>query len=248
MTTGFPVGGAKTVERFGRQFRHFPVAVSAEAMAMAWANKEDAPEGAAVVVDAEIGARGLHGRVWSVPGPDSLVCSVVLRPALSVEEGNVMWLAAGLAAARAAEAATGADMNTWWPDSVTPAGARDVVSAVRAEVQLGPGKVKNAVITLRFDLPTLGIPMERKDQLLEAALSSVDEVAGELEEGPVAVAAAYEKRCAVLGNRVRIELLPKGETRGVAKGVTRTALLELESHSGIVERIGVDQLRTLHVL
>lgn len=248
MTSGFPVGGAETVERFGRQFRHFPVAVSAEAMAMAWANKEDAPQGAAVVVDAEIGARGLHGRVWRVPGPDSLACAVVLRPALSVEEGNAMWLVAGLAAARAAEAATGTGMNTWWPDSVTPAGGRDVVSAVRAEVQLGPGKVKNAVVTMRFDLPTLGVPVESKDQLLEAVLNSVDEVAGELEEGPAAVAAAYEKRCAVLGNRVRIELLPKGETRGVAKGVTRTALLELESPSGMVERIGVDQLRTLHVL
>lgn len=248
MTSGFPVGGAETVERFGRQFRHFPVAVSAEAMALAWANREDAPPGAAVVVDAEINARGLHGRVWRVPGPDTLVCAVVLRPALSVEEGNAMWLVAGLAAARAAEATTGTGMNTWWPDSVTPADGRDVVSAVRAEVQLGPGKVKSAVVTLRFDLPVLGVPADRKDELLEAVLSSVDEVAGELEEGPAAVAASYEKRCAVLGHRVRIELLPKGEIRGVAKGVTRTALLELEAPSGIVERIGVDQLRTLHVL
>jgi len=248
MTTGFPVGGGETIERFGRQFRHFPVAVSVDAMAMAWANKEEAPQGSAVVVDAEISPRGLHGRVWRVAATDSLACAVVLRPALSVEEGNAAWLVAGLAAARAAEATTGTDMNTWWPDSITPAGTRDVVAAVRADVQLGPGKVKNAVVALRFDLPTLGLPVERKDELLEAALHAVDEVAGELEEGPAAVAAAYEKRCAVLGNRVRIELLPKGETRGVAKRVSRTALLELESLSGMVERIGVDQLRRLHVL
>jgi len=128
------------------------------------------------------------------------------------------------------------------------AGTRDEVSAVRAEVQLGPGKVKSAVVTLRFDLPGLGLPAERKDDLLEAAVTAVDEVAAELEEGAAAVAASYEKRCAVLGKRVRVELRPKGETRGVAKRVSRTALLEIESPSGMVERIGVDQLRTLHVL
>lgn len=248
MSAGFPVGGAETVERFGRPFRHFPVAVSVEAMAMAWANKEEAPSGAAVVVDTEIGARGLHGKVWRVSAADSLACSVVLHPALSVEEGNASWLVAGLAAAKAAESTTGTEMSTWWPDSVMTGGTRDVVSAVRAEVQLGPGKVKNAVVTLRFDLPALGLPLARKDELLEAVVTAVDDVTAELEEGPAAVAAAYEKRCAVLGNRVRIELRPKGETRGVATRVTRTALLELKSPSGMVERIGVDQLRTLHVL
>lgn len=248
MTAGFPVGGAETVERFGRPFRHFPVAVSVEAMAMAWANKEEAPAGAAVVVDTEIGARGLHGRVWRVSAADSLACSVVLRPALSVEEGNAIWLVAGVAAAKAAEVTTGTDMSTWWPDSVMRGGTRDEVSAVRAEIQLGPGKVKNAVVTMRFDLPALGLPVERKDQLLEAAVTAVDEVTAELEEGPTAVAAAYEKRCAVLGNRVRVELRPKGETRGTATRVTRTAMLELQSLSGMVERVGVDQLRTLHVL
>lgn len=248
MSAGYPSGGAVTVERFGRQFRHFPVAVSTEAMALAWANKEDAPQGAAVVVDHEIGGRGLHGRVWRVAAQDTLSCAVVLRPALSVEEADAIWLVGALSAAVAAEAATGREMNTWWPDAVTPVGSRDVVASVRAEVQLGPGKVKSAVVTMRFDLPTLGIPVERKDELLEAALKAVDQVAVALDEGPAGVAAAYEERCAMLSCRVRLELLPKGETRGVVKRVSRTARLELESPSGMVERIGVDQLRTLHLL
>ncbi len=248
MTTGFPVGGGETTERFGHPFRHFPVAVSADAMAQAWANKEDAPQGAAVVVDAEVGARGFHGRVWSVAPADSLACAVVTRPALSVEDGDVMWLVAGLAAAKAAETLTGTEMSTWWPDTVMPKGSRDVVSAVRADVQLGPGKVKSAVVTLRYDLPALGLTAARKDDLLEAALNAVDELAVELDQGPLGVAAAYESRCAILGHRVRLELRPKGETRGVAKAVSRTARLEIESPSGMVERIGVDQLRILHVL
>ncbi|HWI04298.1 MAG TPA: hypothetical protein VNT52_10840, partial [Acidimicrobiales bacterium] len=76
--SGFPGLETETIEQFGRPMRRFPVAVSAEAMALAWANQEDAPQGATVVVEHEIRAGGLHGRLWEVPATDSLACSVVL--------------------------------------------------------------------------------------------------------------------------------------------------------------------------
>ena len=50
--------------------RLFPVAVSSEAMALSWANQEEAPQGATVVVDHEIRASGLHGRIWPIPPAD----------------------------------------------------------------------------------------------------------------------------------------------------------------------------------
>lgn len=249
---GVPAGlgafSAETVERFGRPMRQFAVAVSAEAMALAWANKEDGPEGAAVVVDTEIGARGLHGRVWSTPSADTLACGVILRPALSVEESNTAWLAAALAAAEGSESIAGRPMATWWPDSVIDTTTGEMVSAVRSEIQLGPGKVKSAVITMRFDLPKLGVDESRKEDLLEAVLSAADGVAASLAEGGLGVAAGYEKRCALLGRRVKIQLLPKGETRGTAHRVDRQARLELQSPSGMVERITVDQVRDLTVV
>ena len=40
-SSGFPTMQTETVERYGRPMRVFPVAVSAEAMALAWANQED---------------------------------------------------------------------------------------------------------------------------------------------------------------------------------------------------------------
>jgi hypothetical protein len=45
-----------------------------------------------------------------------------------------------------------------------------------------------------------------------------------------------------------IRLLPKGETRGTARRVDRAARLELESASGMVEKITVDQVRDLKVV
>lgn len=245
---GFPVLEVETVDRYGRRTRHFPVAVSAEVMALSWANREDGPQGALVVVDHEIRPSGLHGRIWRVPSTDTLACSFVLRPALSVEAANSAWLVAALAAANGASAATGRDLATWWPDSVIDTESREVVSAVRAEIQLGPGRVKSAVVTLRFDLPKLGLDNARRDELLEAVATAIDEACEGFEDNAAGAAAAYESRCGLIGNRVKIKLLPKGETRGTARGVDRGARLELESASGIVEKITVDQVGVLDVV
>lgn len=246
--TGFPSLQTETVERFGRPIRTFPVAVSSEAMALAWANQEEAPQGATVVVDHEIRASGLHGRLWTVAPADSLACSIVLRPTVAVEEANSAWLLAALAAAEGAQAVSGRELATWWPDAVVTAESHEQVSAVRAEVQLGPGRIKGVVVTLRFDLPRLGLGVDRKDDLLEAVVHAVDGAVESLDEGPGAAAAAYEKRCGLIGKRVLIRLLPKGETRGTARRVDRSARLELESPSGLVEKVTVDQVRDLKLV
>ncbi len=159
--TGFPGMETETLEQYGRLVRRFPVAVSAEAMALAWANQEDAPRGATVVVDHEIRASGLHGRRWEIPATESLACSIVLRPTVPVEDADSAWLVAALACAEGAQAVTGKEMSTWWPDSVVDS-SREQVAAVRAEVQLGPGRVKSIIITLRFNLTKLGLDRARR--------------------------------------------------------------------------------------
>jgi biotin-(acetyl-CoA carboxylase) ligase len=122
------------------------------------------------------------------------------------------------------------------------------VSAVRAEIQLGPGKVKSAVLTMRFDLPRLGLSADDRETVLEAVVGAVDRASARLDEGPEALAAAYTERCPIVGQRVKLKLRPKGETRGRARSVDRLARLELESATGMVERIGVDQMADLQVV
>ncbi len=238
----------ETVERFGHPMRHFPVAVSAEAMAMAWANREDGPHGAVVVVENEIGARGFHGAVWGTPATDTLACAVVLRPPLAAEDGDVCWLAASLIALEACEAVGGQDLAAWWPATIVKGPQRDLVCSIRTEIQLGPGRVKSAVATFRVDLPAIGLDGSRRDELVEAVVAAVDRVSEELGEGPVGIAARYEKRCAVIGERVKVRLRPKGETRGTARHIDRGARLEIASRSEMVERVGIDQLLELSVV
>lgn len=241
--------GPEPVERFGRLMKQFPVAVSSEVMALAWANQEHAPAGAAVVVDHEINPRGLHGKLWDSPPADTLAVAIVLRPPVSVEEADSTWLVAALAGMEGAEAVTGKSLATWWPDAIVEAETKEPVGYVRSEVQLGPGQVKCAVVTIRLDLPRLDLdPAGDKDRLCEAIVVAADRVSAQLAEGVAAVATAYQERCTMLGQRVKVRLRPKGETRGVARRVDRAARLEVESMSGMVERVGVNQLMELEVV
>lgn len=246
MTT--PAGPGQETERFGRPVRQFPVAVSAGAMALAWARQENAPAGATVLVDREISPLGRHGRLWTASPEATLTCAVVLRPQLPAEQGDVSWLLAALAAAEGAAAVTDKTFATWWPDAVIDPETKEAIASIKAEVQLGPGQVRIAVATVRLDLAQLGLDATRRDDLLEPVLRSFDTHTESLVDGAAAVAAAYEGRCSLIGSRVKIALLPKGETRGVASGIDRQARLELRSPTGMVERVGIDQLRSLEVV
>lgn len=245
--TAVPGGPPETLERFGRPFRHFAVAVSAGAMAGAWARQENAPAGATVTVEREVSPLGRLGQHWHGQPESTLSLAVVLRPSLAPEEADVAWLVAGLGAIGGAEAATGRELSAWWPDAVVD--TRDeVVATTKAEVQLGPGEVRAAVVSLRLDLERLGLTAERRDDLLEAVLAAVDDASAALAEGPQAAAAAYERRCRLLGRRLKLRLLPKGETRGVGQAIDRAGRLELASATGMVERISVDMLRSFELV
>jgi biotin-(acetyl-CoA carboxylase) ligase len=84
--------------------------------------------------------------------------------------------------------------------------------------------------------------------LLEAVLVATDEAAAALTEGPETAATAYEGHCGLLGRRMKLRLLPAGETRGTARGIDKGGGLELASATGMVQRISVDMLRDLVVV
>ena len=234
-------------ERFGHTIRQFQVAVSTTALALAWARQENAPHGSTVIVEREVSPLGRHARKWEPPAESTLAMAVVLRPPLPVDEADAAWLVAGLAAAEGAEVASGRPLATWWPDGVVDRDSKELLAASKAEVQLGPGRVKSAVVTMRLDLPGLGLDPDQRDELVEAVLASIDKASEGLEEGAAGVAAAYQARCALIGERVKIRLMPQGETRGVVRGVDRMARLELESGTGMAQRVSVDMLRDFEV-
>lgn len=225
--------------------RRYDVAVSADALALAWARQEEGPAGATVVVDNEISPRGRNGRLWTLPAGGTLAVAVVLRPSVPVSDADSMWLLAGLVGTAAATAVSDRPVGTWWPDQVVDAETGGELVMAKSEVQLGPGHVRSAVITLRFDLVGLGIHLDGRPRLQDAVSDAVIEVS-DLDAD--AAAARYTAACVLVGRDVKLTLLPRGETRGRASAIDREARLHIESRTGMVERIGIDVLSEVHVV
>lgn len=225
--------------------RRFAAAVSAGAMALAWASQEAAPAGAAVIVDHEVYAVQRNGQGWT--SPQTLAFAVILRPPLTPEEADVPWLLAAVGAARGVEALGSRPVFTWWPDSLVDADGR-VVGAIKADVRLGPGRVRDVVVTIRLDLMGLGLGDQRDDEVVDSIRAALAEDGEELIQGTVGVIAGYERRCSLLGRKIKLRLLPRGETRGVAASIDRHGRLQLESATGMCERISIDMLRDFEVV
>jgi len=220
-----------------RLHRHLPVAVSAEAIALAWARQEAAPVGAVVVVDHEISPRGRLGRLWERPQERTATLAMVWRPTVPLERSDLAWAAASLGLVRALDVhIDGAPPRLWWPDEVVDESGR-VVGQVRAEIQLGPGRITSAVVTARVDLGVFRAP-DRADVL---ALVEVElaRAAGELDGAPEELTLAWEARSALIGRRVIAHLLPRGEVRGTVATVDPQGALELVSATGLRQRVPI---------
>lgn len=222
------------------EIRRVPVAVSAEALMHQWARQESAPAGSALVVGAEISARLRGGVLWQTS--EALAAAVLARPAhLDPSDGDLVWLAASLGAARALDAAGGRQHLCEWPDTVLALGSAEV--AVNAVCALGPGRVDYAILIARLSPVAAFDPPVDADGLvgeLRAAARLLDE--------PDELVAAYRKRCATVGCTAAVAMLPHGSARGTVRGIGSDGRLEVESPTGMVERIAVSSFSSLRKL
>lgn len=222
--------------------QHFPVGVSAEMLALAWARQGSAPAGSVVVVDTEISPRGRLGRLWDRPQGRTATVAVVWRPVLPAGAADLVWAAASvtLRSAAAVLAPSGTAL-LWWPDSLVDSEGM-VTGEVRAETQLGPGRVVSSVVTARLDLAALG--GVSRDAAVDALATALQD-GGALLDQPAELATSYAEVSVLVGKRVTARLLPRGALRGRVRGIDDHGRLELVSSTGLVERVpvvGVDRL------
>ncbi|MGB9893071.1 MAG: biotin--[acetyl-CoA-carboxylase] ligase [Candidatus Saccharicenans sp.] len=78
--------------------------------------KQGYPEGTAVLSNEQVQGRGTKGRTWHSARGLGLYVSFILRP--SPSNLNLLPLAAGLAAAEAAEAVSGLKLSLKWPNDL----------------------------------------------------------------------------------------------------------------------------------
>jgi BirA family biotin operon repressor/biotin-[acetyl-CoA-carboxylase] ligase len=96
---------------------------------------EDDPEGAVVVADEQTEGRGRLGRRWLAPAGTSLLCSILLRPAVDPARLPELSVVAGRACAEAIGDVTGLEPEVKYPNDVLLRGRK--VAGLLAEASEG---------------------------------------------------------------------------------------------------------------
>lgn len=204
-----------------RPIRTYPALLSTEADALAWV-RTGAPEGALVVADYQVAARGRGGLPWDVrPGRD-LGFSMVLRPRLAPEREGWLYTVATSALADV----LGGQSTIEWPDEVRREGER--IAAVGVQVELGSDVDNWAVVTFMVPDPT-SPRAEAMAEIVEAVEARYGSPSG-------TVLADYLPRCETLGRSVRARLVPMGptgtEVTGQAVSALKDGALVIETGEG----------------
>lgn len=215
-----------------RPLRTYPMMMSTEAEALAWA-RQGGPDRAVVVAGHQIAARGRSGLSFAEHFTDPSVglgCSVVLRPDLP--EGREGWLyPVGALAVRDVLGIDGLLLG--WPDLVMEPGGR-LVGAVGVQTEARLGRLEWAVVTLL--LP--GVPPPRSG-LLAALLAAVDQRLGQPADE---VLEQTRRSSATIGTRVLAKILPMGPSSPSFVGTAT----DLRDDGGLV--VDTDEGRRVVVL
>ena len=210
-----------------------------------------APDGVVAVADLQTRGRGREGRLWHTPAGLGLAMSMLLRPGCERHTRTVLPLAAGLALARALEAA-GADGRLKWPNDVLLGGRK--VSGILCESRRGPDGDDAIVVGIGVNvlqrgsdfpddlrpiatsLAIEGVSTDR-ETLAAGFLNGFEPLWTELDEaGPAGIIEAWRRRATFWGLTLTVRT-PAGEVSGTARTLGEDGSLELVGADGAPMRI-----------
>jgi BirA family biotin operon repressor/biotin-[acetyl-CoA-carboxylase] ligase len=196
-----------------RHFHYVAEIDSTNDRAMALAG-DGAPEGTAVLAEAQRAGRGRRGRDWFSPPGAGLYLSVVIRPAAR-EEWTLVTIAAGVAAARAVAGATGLPLELKWPNDLVVGRPWRKVGGVLCESVGSGARVDAVVVGIGLNLRHAAYPPEiaarataietelgrgvDRGAIVAALLEELDEVVGRLRAGDRAGVCDAWRRLAASG-------------------------------------------------
>ena len=210
---------------------------------------EGAPHGSLCLCEQQTAGRGRLGRSWHSPAGAGLWQSVLLRPALSPVQAQLLTLCAALAMTRAVTALTGLPVGVKWPNDLLLHGKKicgillelstemDAIGHVIVGVGLNvhPRAVPEA---LRGQAAALGdevTPPPRRDILLRYLAELEVLVEQVTAKGYPGIAAEYEASCLTLGRPVRVT--GGTDMSGTAEAVDEDGALLVRTEDGALRRV-----------
>lgn len=195
--------------------------------------------------------KGRMQRTWEAAEGLNLLQSVLLRPKLPPEEGQLCTLAAAVALAQAIEEQTGQPARIKWPNDIV-IGARKV-AGILCEMAVNMDSVEHVILGAgvnvnqnRFareleDKATslallTGAPVDRRALLCRYLLRLEEAVEAVETSGLDGVRAEYERRSVTLGKRVKVQSGLLGKTIdmvGTATGLNASGALLVTDDLGV---------------
>lgn len=217
--------------------------------------RSGAPAGLVATAAFQTAGRGRQGRSWEAPPGSALLASILLRPAMGVDEAHVAATAVALAGRAAVARLAGLEASIKWPNDLVVDGAK--LAGILGEVEpFAPGGPEGAiavVVGIGINLTTQGPPeaggtsVEAQTgaapspaELLEALLDELSPRAVKLDEaqGRRELMAEAESVMSTLGTRVRVTRLD-GELEGTAVGLSPEAHLLVADDEGRTHEVAV---------
>lgn len=211
-----------------------------------------AVEGTLVVADMQTAGRGRSGRSWNSPAGTNVYFTLILKPAYAPDKASMVTLVMALAVAEGIYETCGVEAEIKWPNDVVVNGKK--VCGILTEMSAERDIIRHVVIGVGVNVGLQEFPPE----IAAAATCLQAECGREVSRAALVanIMKAFEKNYEsfrqntdlsgilekynrLLVNRDReVRVLdPKGEFRGIARGIDESGELLVEREDGSVAKV-----------
>lgn len=211
-----------------------------------------AAEGTLVVTDRQTAGRGRRGRSWNSPAGVNVYFTLILKPVYGPDKASMVTLVMALAVAEGISLTCGLEAEIKWPNDVVVNGRK--VCGILTEMSVEQGRIRHVVAGVGVNVGLQEFPPE-----IAATAASLEAECGRSVSRAALVAnilSAFEKyyesfrrslsllgirekyngRLVNLDREVRV-LDPKGEFRGIARGINESGELLVEREDGSITAV-----------
>lgn len=209
-------------------------------------------EGTLVVADMQTAGLGRRGRSWHSPAGTNIYFTLILRPSCMPDQASGITLVMALAVAEAIGESCGVRAQIKWPNDVVVNGKK--VCGILTQMNVDGGAIRHVVVGVGVNAGEQDFPPEiaatatslqvesgRKlsRASLVAAIMRFFEEAYESFMRDGGLAPVRERYESLLVNRGRavIVLDPKGEYKGIARGINERGELLVEREDGSISNV-----------
>ena len=206
-----------------------------------------AGHGMLVIAENQEAGKGRRGRSWSSPGGSGIWMTLLLKPEFPPSQASMLTLVAAMAVEAGIRKATGLETGIKWPNDIVINGKK--ICGILTEMSAELDYINHVVIGIGINVNVEAFPEEIRETATSLYLEAgkrinraevIAEVWRSFEEyyekfleteDLLLLKEDYEARLLNREQQVCV-LAPKGEWRGVAKGIDRYGRLLIEPSEG----------------